>query len=590
MDKLIAYYASKGVTTTNYTTEPTDFPQLTPQEEQEVFQKLGVKEEAIKATQVKSAKDLITSTLRSFKQYQQLAEHESDEGEYEEYGTVRIKKQNGQDTIGTLRIKKDVKNGTNIIKIFEEPKSGEEKQDENNASTNTTQEEDGYDCSTFRVVKNAGNDHHTDNNDTQDGSGDDSELDYSTFRITKEKEGKVLKGENSGGPKGSNDGNEVQEDNHASEEGTIVCKLKPQQKILDENIIDSSKFFIYRQPEDWEINIIALERGEWVGGMEEKKDAFRKYKKERPKLGNLFMVAPPNTTAVLKSPRTQSIANKPVKPNEPKLPTATQANSPITNESTNTSPRKLHSNSFHAQTPGSTSPRVSTSPRARDAITDNHSTSDGGITTSLSNPNISITSSSLSADNLVGNTQAFTLGAGGTNKESDDENEEDAGHEEAGHPPPSEEPPLPPNPPLAAAKKKAPGASSSPPPPGSDKKKKKNAKQPPKAIKKGPKKPNLDKKHKRRASLPGMKDASPIAKRTETLGGEPAKPKPKQKKRDKVHAPQYSMVPAYPSMPAFDTPVFQPGTTDEGKAKASPPNNKKVPKKKGKKGGNKVKI
>ncbi len=38
----------------------------------------------------------------------------------------------------------------------------------------------------------------------------------------------------------------------------------------------------YRPPEEWELNIIAIERGEWSEHMSE--EAFRKYKKERPKL------------------------------------------------------------------------------------------------------------------------------------------------------------------------------------------------------------------------------------------------------------------------------------------------------------------
>lgn len=44
--------------------------------------------------------------------------------------------------------------------------------------------------------------------------------------------------------------------------------------------------FLWRAPETWEVNIIALERGEW--GSEMPEEAFRKYKKERPKLGGLF--------------------------------------------------------------------------------------------------------------------------------------------------------------------------------------------------------------------------------------------------------------------------------------------------------------
>jgi hypothetical protein len=53
--------------------------------------------------------------------------------------------------------------------------------------------------------------------------------------------------------------------------------------------------FQWRQPEDWELAIIALERGEF-DPTNMKDDAFRKYKKERPKLANLasqfFVVEP----------------------------------------------------------------------------------------------------------------------------------------------------------------------------------------------------------------------------------------------------------------------------------------------------------
>jgi len=47
--------------------------------------------------------------------------------------------------------------------------------------------------------------------------------------------------------------------------------------------------FLYSiAPEQWELNIISLENGEWNSGM--KKDAFGKYKKERPALTGLFGV------------------------------------------------------------------------------------------------------------------------------------------------------------------------------------------------------------------------------------------------------------------------------------------------------------
>jgi len=44
-----------------------------------------------------------------------------------------------------------------------------------------------------------------------------------------------------------------------------------------------------KAPEQWELNIISLENGEWNSGM--KKDAFGKYKKERPALTGLFGIS-----------------------------------------------------------------------------------------------------------------------------------------------------------------------------------------------------------------------------------------------------------------------------------------------------------
>lgn len=43
-----------------------------------------------------------------------------------------------------------------------------------------------------------------------------------------------------------------------------------------------------RAPEAWEMNILALERGEWAPQMDQNEAAFRKYKKERRQLGSLF--------------------------------------------------------------------------------------------------------------------------------------------------------------------------------------------------------------------------------------------------------------------------------------------------------------
>jgi len=48
----------------------------------------------------------------------------------------------------------------------------------------------------------------------------------------------------------------------------------------------------FREPEEWELSILALEKGEWIPEMDKNADAFRKYKKERKQVGNLFAPAP----------------------------------------------------------------------------------------------------------------------------------------------------------------------------------------------------------------------------------------------------------------------------------------------------------
>lgn len=50
-------------------------------------------------------------------------------------------------------------------------------------------------------------------------------------------------------------------------------------------------------PEDWEVNILALEKGEWTPDMDNNADAFRKYKKERRSLGSLFSGPPDPSTS-----------------------------------------------------------------------------------------------------------------------------------------------------------------------------------------------------------------------------------------------------------------------------------------------------
>jgi len=58
-------------------------------------------------------------------------------------------------------------------------------------------------------------------------------------------------------------------------------KLSP--KLTEKTGLD---FLFSKGPEQWEINILSLENGEWNDNM--KKDAFGKYKKERPALEGLF--------------------------------------------------------------------------------------------------------------------------------------------------------------------------------------------------------------------------------------------------------------------------------------------------------------
>lgn len=88
-----------------------------------------------------------------------------------------------------------------------------------------------------------------------------------------------------------------------------VSNIYDTMRIVETSGLDSGKGeeesvnsnFLWRAPEEWEVNIIALERGEWNENMQEI-DAFRKYKKERPKLGNLFdTVSSPSKLSSVKS-------------------------------------------------------------------------------------------------------------------------------------------------------------------------------------------------------------------------------------------------------------------------------------------------
>jgi hypothetical protein len=86
--------------------EELKFPELTPEEEKEIREYLGIKKTV-------SVEQLVTSTLRKFKEVELVKENEQpseEEEDYQEVGTVRIKSPGGPERLGTLRIKKSSNN------------------------------------------------------------------------------------------------------------------------------------------------------------------------------------------------------------------------------------------------------------------------------------------------------------------------------------------------------------------------------------------------------------------------------------------------------------------------------------------------
>jgi hypothetical protein len=101
--------------------EELKFPELTPEEEREIRETLGIKKTA-------SIEQIVTSTLRKFKEVEIAKEDEppTEEEEYQEVGTVRIKTlEGGPERLGTLRIKKsnNPDEDYNTVKIYALPTS-----------------------------------------------------------------------------------------------------------------------------------------------------------------------------------------------------------------------------------------------------------------------------------------------------------------------------------------------------------------------------------------------------------------------------------------------------------------------------------
>jgi hypothetical protein len=99
--------------------EELKFPELTPEEEKEIREYLGIKKTV-------SVEQLVTSTLRKFKEVELVKENEQSlEGEedYQEVGTVRIKSPGGPERLGTLRIKKNSNNDEDYgtVRIYSLP-------------------------------------------------------------------------------------------------------------------------------------------------------------------------------------------------------------------------------------------------------------------------------------------------------------------------------------------------------------------------------------------------------------------------------------------------------------------------------------
>lgn len=184
-----------------------EFPSLTPQEEEEVFAALGVGAKR----DGENAKDVIMGTLRrlhlsrtSSEAGASLSDEEASEG-YVEVGTVRVKDWEGHEVMGTVRIKEGNPWGTICIHNLDAP------------------------------------------------TGTAPWMGTSTIRIASE---------------------DVQT---ALSEGAVQLQHETPQWMN-----------AMKEPEDWELSILALEKGEWIPEMDKNAEAFRKYRKERKQLGNLF--------------------------------------------------------------------------------------------------------------------------------------------------------------------------------------------------------------------------------------------------------------------------------------------------------------
>ena len=149
--------------------------------------------------------------------------------------------------------------------------------------------------------------HFTDDDKKQTTDSGSEETDDSspagTFRIKNLKDESRSSGEYSSGTfrvKDYGNGDSDNEDNFGTfciknvsssdidtnESGTFRMGNEGGSSKQSESAPDFSKMF--REPEDWEKYILALEKGEWAPGMEQN-GAFKRWKKERPSMPSIYL-------------------------------------------------------------------------------------------------------------------------------------------------------------------------------------------------------------------------------------------------------------------------------------------------------------
>lgn len=289
MEKLSEFFSKRKAEGVSAPIDENAFPELTAEEEKEIFDSLGLNPAAVANKPTVAAvapeastqrpprvRDVVFGTLRSLKQVKVEeipVETVESTPDVEDLGTVRIKLSDGRSKWGTLRRNKQ--NPSEIVLQDLDLEESSSSSDSESTSDATPMDTDTASSSGATPQLS--------------GETDDDEI-YSSVRI---KDVSVLDSlENEFGTmRVKSDGASTT----SSSEDTPLWMNSGQKSQTSSN-----QKFQWRQPEDWELAIIALERGEF-DPTNMKDDAFRKYKKERPKLANLssqfFVVEPAPASA-----------------------------------------------------------------------------------------------------------------------------------------------------------------------------------------------------------------------------------------------------------------------------------------------------